>query len=69
MSILPNLGIERSIIQEIATGALLHDIGKINIPDEILNKPGKLTDDEYKTIQDHARFNEILEQAGLSGLL
>ena len=40
-----HLGIDRDIIQEIATGALLHDIGKINIPDHILNKPGKLTDE------------------------
>jgi len=33
--------------------ALLHDIGKIGIPDKILNKPGKLTPDEYKLIQKH----------------
>lgn len=33
--------------------ALLHDIGKIGIPDKILNKPGKLTPDEYKLIQNH----------------
>ncbi|EWH06389.1 phosphodiesterase [Pseudoalteromonas lipolytica SCSIO 04301] len=64
-----HLGIDKSIIQEIATGALLHDIGKIKIPDEILNKPGKLTDEEYQIIQDHARFSkEILEQSGLSGI-
>ncbi|MCK8127515.1 HD-GYP domain-containing protein [Pseudoalteromonas sp. 2CM39R] len=64
-----HLGIEKAIIEELATGALLHDIGKINIPDEILNKPGKLTDEEYQAIQDHARFSkEILEQAGLSGI-
>lgn len=33
--------------------ALLHDIGKIGIPDAVLNKPGKLTPDEYKQIQGH----------------
>lgn len=33
--------------------ALMHDCGKIAIPDEVLNKPGRLTDDEYKTIQFH----------------
>lgn len=34
--------------------ALLHDVGKIGIPDEIINKPGKLTDEEYATIQTHS---------------
>lgn len=34
-------------------GALLHDIGKISIPDVILNKPGKLTTEEYDRIKDH----------------
>lgn len=64
-----HLGFERALIEELATGALLHDIGKIQIPDNILNKPGKLTDDEYKVIQDHARFSkEILEKSGLKGI-
>lgn len=34
--------------------ALLHDVGKIRIPDEIINKPGRLTDDEYAMIKLHA---------------
>lgn len=33
--------------------ALLHDIGKLGIPDEIINKPGKLTDEEYEIIKSH----------------
>jgi energy-coupling factor transport system substrate-specific component len=33
---------------------LLHDVGKITIPDEILNKPGKLSDEEYEIIKQHA---------------
>ena len=33
--------------------ALLHDIGKIGIPDNIINKPGKLTDEEFKVIKGH----------------
>ncbi len=64
-----HLGIDKSTIQEIATGALLHDIGKVNVPDQILHKPSKLTDQEYLVIQEHPRFSkEILEQAGLSGI-
>lgn len=43
--------------------ALLHDIGKIGIPDEILNKPGKLTESEYETVKEHAyRGYEILKK-------
>ena len=41
-------------IDTIDKAALLHDIGKIGIPDDILNKAGKLTDEEYRRIQDHA---------------
>ena len=33
--------------------APLHDVGKINVPDAILNKPGKLTDEEFNMIQSH----------------
>jgi putative two-component system response regulator len=35
-------------------GALLHDIGKISVPDEILNKPGALTPEEYDVVKGHA---------------
>ena len=40
-------------IHELKTAGLLHDIGKIAIEEHILNKPGKLTDDEYKEIKRH----------------
>ncbi|MCR4688860.1 MAG: HD domain-containing protein [Saccharofermentans sp.] len=44
--------------------APLHDIGKINIPDSVLNKPGKLTDEEYAIIKTHAVFGrKIIEKA------
>jgi putative nucleotidyltransferase with HDIG domain len=51
---------------EITVGALLHDIGKINIPTEILTKPGKLTDDEFEIIKKHPVYgSEIAERLGL----
>ncbi len=40
----------------LGTGSLMHDIGKAVLPDEILNKPGKLTDEEYKIIQEHPQL-------------
>ena len=64
-----HLGIEKNIIVELTTGALLHDIGKIKIPDEILNKPGRFTDDEFKIMKMHSLFSkEILEESGLTGI-
>jgi putative two-component system response regulator len=39
--------------EHIETMGLLHDIGKIGIPDSILNKPGKLTDEEFEVIKTH----------------
>ena len=41
------MGLPRDHINSIARGAFLHDIGKIAIPDKILNKPGKLDADEF----------------------
>lgn len=46
-------GLDETEIQEVAYGGLLHDIGKIGVPDEIINKPGKLTDDEFRIIKSH----------------
>ncbi len=47
-------GLSRHDVEIIKTAALLHDIGKIGIPDDILNKPGKLTRDEFEMIQEHS---------------
>ncbi len=47
-------GLSYSDVEIIRTAALLHDIGKIGIPDEILNKPGRLTRSEFELIQEHS---------------
>ncbi|WP_428826153.1 HD-GYP domain-containing protein [Azonexus sp. IMCC34842] len=55
--------LSKEVIKEMALGGLLHDVGKARIPDEILNKPAKLTDDEYVRIQSHvAQGRLLLEQ-------
>jgi putative nucleotidyltransferase with HDIG domain len=48
------LGMPREQITVIARGAFLHDIGKMAIPDKILNKPGKLETDEMTIMKEHA---------------
>lgn len=47
-------GIDKDDIDIIAYAASLHDIGKMIIPDAILNKPGKLTDEEYEMMKSHS---------------
>lgn len=47
------LGLEPKRIENIKIAAILHDIGKIGIDESILNKPGRLTDDEYDKIKQH----------------
>ena len=44
---------QQKTIEDIGVAATLHDIGKVGIPDEILNKPGKLTDEEYEKMKQH----------------
>ena len=47
------LGYDDETVEKYYRIALLHDIGKIGIPKSVLNKPGKLTDEEYETIKSH----------------
>ena len=47
------LGLEEEMLEGIRIAALIHDIGKINIPAEILSKPGKLTEAEFNLIKIH----------------
>lgn len=48
-----NMGWTNEEIQSLKNCAYLHDIGKIGIPDQILNKPGKLTNEEFNLIKQH----------------
>lgn len=53
MSFVRSIGFEGRIIEEIGIGALLHDIGKMIVPQEILLKPGKLTEEEFARMKEH----------------
>ena len=62
LTIAKRLGYSEEKCENLRQMALLHDIGKIGIPDAILNKPGKLTDEEYEIMKTHViRGGEILK--------
>jgi len=65
------LGFPAEKLTEVKASALLHDIGKIRVPDIILVKPGRLTDEEWLAIREHPKFGvAILKHiTGLSGCL
>ena len=49
------MGFSQEQIVDLEHAAQLHDVGKIGVPDAILNKPGRLTEEEFETIKDHCR--------------
>jgi len=51
------LGMDAHTVEEAGLGGLLHDVGKMKVPNEILNKPGKLTDDEFTVMKSHASLS------------
>ncbi|EGW36585.1 HD-GYP domain-containing protein [Desulfosporosinus sp. OT] len=56
-------GYNESKLLEVGTGVLMHDVGKIKIPNVVLNKIEKLTDEEFNEIKQHANYGyEILRQ-------
>ncbi|WAM34569.1 HD-GYP domain-containing protein [Caldicellulosiruptor morganii] len=50
------LGFDRKKIEDLALAALLHDFGKMKVPPEILNKPAKLTDEEFEEMKKHTIY-------------
>lgn len=59
-----SLGYDANKLKELCLGALLHDIGKTKIPNEILNKPGTLNEEEFEVIKKHARYGyDMLKQS------
>ncbi len=61
------LGFEKNIVMEAGIGGLLHDVGKMKVPDQILNKPGALSEAEFTVMKSHAAAGrELLE--GIKGI-
>lgn len=57
------LGLERDKLNALATGAMFMDIGKTALPNELLNKPGRLTDDEWTLMKSHVEHGlRILDE-------
>jgi len=54
------LGLDPDVIRSIHLAGLLHDIGKIGIPDPILRKPGRLTPDEYEIVKQHVALGDMI---------
>jgi putative nucleotidyltransferase with HDIG domain len=65
ITLLSNLGFkDQKFLKEAGMGALLHDVGKTKVPIEILNKPSKLTEEEWQIMKSHPVFGaEIVEKA------
>lgn len=60
------LGMGREQLHKLGVGGLLHDLGKANIPNTILNKPGRLTDDEFALMRQHVTYGcEMAQTQGL----
>ena len=58
---------DNNVIEDIAMAAVLHDIGKVGIPDSVLNKPGRLNDEEYEIIKSHVTIGKSILDTTYSG--
>lgn len=63
ISLANRLGMAKTTLNELAVGALLHDVGKTRIPEKILHKKGRLTDSEFAIIKQHPQMGvDMLKQ-------
>ena len=65
VAVAERMGLERGRLRDVEFGALLHDVGKVSIPKEIINKPGPLTDAEWDLMRTHTIAGQrLLDQVG-----
>jgi HD-GYP domain-containing protein (c-di-GMP phosphodiesterase class II) len=70
LAICRQLGIDEAHLEAIQLAALLHDYGKIGVPDAVLKKPGRLSREEFEVIKSHSQTTgEILSQMAFEGTL
>lgn len=71
ISLSRHLGLDDETTRQAGLAGLLHDIGKMAVPPEILNKPGKLTDDEFVSVREHpaAGLRMLEEAVGISAIV
>lgn len=59
------IGLPEQVAKQVGTAGVVHDIGKVRVPDEVLNKPSALTDAEWEQMRKHPQYGyEILKSAG-----
>jgi putative nucleotidyltransferase with HDIG domain len=56
ITIAQKMGVDKGLLRQIARGAFLHDIGKMGVPDQILRKPGPLTNEEREIMRKHCEI-------------
>ncbi|MCG2635244.1 MAG: HD-GYP domain-containing protein [Gammaproteobacteria bacterium] len=60
-----HLGLPKKELENLAMGMLMLDVGKMRLPSELLNKPGRLTEAEFQAVQQHVEYGlEALEESG-----
>lgn len=59
------IGLNMNRVEELGVGALLHDVGKVLVPPDILNKPAQLVPEEYEIVKKHSNYGfDILKKSG-----
>ena len=65
VAVATRMGLDADRLRNVEFGALLHDVGKVAIPNEIINKPGPLTDDEWTVMRSHTIAGQrMLDRVG-----
>ncbi len=62
------IGLNKKEMSDLAIGAMMHDVGKSDVPSSLINKPGKLTEQEFITVKNHVNLGHklMVKQTGMS---